>query len=248
MLAGLLGLLAHAGEAPDEYLRRVRLLFLGSVALGYLGAAALILRTTGGWRRWGALVLALAATRVCYVPVLAAAFLLAGWCDWCGRLFGAQSLGGPIHYALACFTAAGTTLVALGAVAAAAHIKRPGGIVTLVLLAATGVLVFWNPVDRKILPHPMAEDVSRPATTGPGYLDVVEDRERSTLTRIFAAGSGVRHALSPRSGWGGRVREEMLARFQGNPELSLGERVTSLEAALLTARATFETSPRTPPE
>jgi len=247
VLAGLLGVLAHQAESPAAYLPRLRLLFLGSVALGYLGPAAFIWRKAQGWRRWGSLLLALATLRAAYLPVLGAAFLTAAWCDRLGRALGAESLGGLIHYALACFIATLASRVALLSVAAATRIKKPGWVAWLVCVAGMGVIAFWNPKDRAVLPHPIVTEAPPPASNAPGYFDVVKDGGRPPVTRILAAGGAVLHTLAPRTGWGGSVRVEMQARFRGNPDLSLGERVTALEASLLSAREEFRTSPRTPP-
>ena len=133
-------------------------------------------------------------------------------------------------------------------VAAATRIKKPAWIAWLLFVAGMAVIAFWNPKDRTVLPHAIVNEAPQPASIGPDYIDVVKDGERARMTRILAGGGAVRQALTPRTGWGGRVREEMLARFRGDPDLSLGERVTCLEASLLSAREELRTSPRTPPE
>ena len=102
ILAGLLGLLANAADDPAAYVPRLRLMFLGSVGLGYLGLTLFVWLMARGWRRWGALLLALVAIRVAYVPTIATAVVVTGWMDWFGRLLGVTKLEGPIHYTLAC--------------------------------------------------------------------------------------------------------------------------------------------------
>ena len=115
VLAGLLGLVANGAEGAEAYIPKLRLLFLGAASLGYLGLAAFVWLKTRGWRRWGALVVGLAAVRVAYLPVIATALVVTGWLDWLGRMFGVEKLAAPVHYALACFVAALAGLVALAA-------------------------------------------------------------------------------------------------------------------------------------
>jgi len=242
VLAGLLGLFPHAAPEGADYVPRLRGMLVGAAALGYLGPGVFFWRRAKGWKRWGALLLGLAAVRVLYVPVVAVAFVLVGWLEWGARTAGAGSFGGPLHYGFACLVAAFTSLAVLTVVAAAGNVAKPKWIVPLLLFLGAGVLAFWHPEDRTVLPHPFAKDGPSPASRGPEYLDVAEDGERSWHVRVLAAFGGIRHALSARSGWGGAVREEMLARYRSKPGQSLRDRMLSLEAALDVARPLLTTS------
>jgi len=245
VLAGLLGILAHQAADAAEYLPRLRLMLLGAAALGYVGVAIFSLRKLKGWRLWGALLLGLAAARVCYLPVVTMSLLLCGWAEWIGRTVGAANLAGPIHYALPCFVAALTALTALLALAAASHLKQIGWVMVLLLFGGMGTLAFWHQSDR-ITPHPFLSDAPPPATRGPDYFDVVEDSEGPVVTRVLAAGGLVRHAVSARSTWSGAIRSELLARYRGSPGMTLGERIKCFEAALVSSRPLLGTSPRSP--
>lgn len=247
VLAGFLGILAHQAGDAAAYLPRLRLLFLGAAALGYVGVGIFCLKKLRGWRLAGALVVALVALRVCYLPILSLALLVTGWLDWLGRTaFSATNLDGPIHYALACFVAAFSSLAALLLISAVSHLKQIGWVMVLLVYVGLGVLAFWHAPDR-LNPHPFLSEAPPRATRGPGYFDVVEDSKRPVVTRVLAAGGLIRHALFPRSGWGGAIREELLARYRGDPGMTLSARVKCIEAALVNSRRLLRTSPRTLP-
>ncbi len=234
ILAGLLGLFPAQAEL-SEYVPRLRVMFLGAVGLGYLGIAVFLFRKTAGWKRWVALVWSLAVVRVSYTLIISTAVLMAGWAAWLARLIGDQSLVLPIHYATACFAGALTGTIAIAAVSAGTNLKRVGWIVIALLFVGEGVLSFWLPEDRHPSPHPFA-DAPPAAAHGPEYLEVVEDTDHTPVTRIIAAAATIRHAMWPRSGWGGSVRKGLLMRARANPEMGILVRVNCLEAALLEAR------------
>lgn len=247
ILAGGLGLLAHAAGDDAAYVPRLRVVCLGAAALGYLGIAVFVWRTARGWRRVLTLLAGLVAVRACYLPVLGLSVFLAGWLEWLARALGAGALSGPVHYALGCLLGALAGLFTLLGVAAVNHVRSPAWALVGVALLALAVLAFAHPEDRAILPHPVADTTPLPSTSGPGYLDVVKDGGAPLRARVLAAFGGARHALSPRSGWAGAVREELLAQFRDRPDASHRARVSSLERALLRARPALRTSPRTPP-
>jgi len=246
ILAGLLGLYPAYAELSD-YVPRLRVMFLGAVGLGWLGIAGFLFRKTSGWRRWLALVWSLAVVRVFYAPILGGAVVMAGWAAWLARFVGDRSLVLPIHYATACFVGLLTACVALAAIFAGANLKRIGWIVIALLCVGQGVLAFWLPDDRHPLPHPF-ESAPPPAAEGPTYLDVVEDGDREPVPRILGAGATMRHAVSPRSGWGGAVREGLAARARANPSMGLRVRVSCLEAALKDAREKLDAKKDPQPE
>lgn len=244
LLAGVLGLMANGAEGSVDYLPRLRFMLMGAAVLGLAGVAIHVWRRLHGWRRWGALLLALVAVRVCYSPVVGAALVSAGWLDQLGRFLGAGHLGFLVHYSLPCFVSAFSTVLALLAVAAAAHLRKVGWVMVLLLFCSMAVLAFWKPEDRAVSPHPLtASGAPPPSANGPTYLEVVQSGSFDPVTRIEAAGGFLRHLLSPRSGWGGTVRDQLLQRFRGEPSMGLRERISCLEAAMLRAR---RISPRTP--
>lgn len=247
VLAGFLGVLAHQAGDSAAYLPRLRLLFLGAAALGYVGVGVFCLKKLKGWRLAGALAVGLVAIRVCYLPVISLALLLTSWLDWLGRAaFGATTLDAPVHYTLACFVAAFSSLAAMLLIAAVSHLKEIGWVMVVVVYAGLGVLAFWHAPDR-LNPHPFLSDAPPRATRGPDYFDVVEDGGRPVVTRILAAGGLIRHALFSRRGWGGAIREELVARYRGDPGMTLGARVKCIEAALVNSRRLLRTSPRSLP-
>lgn len=245
--AGALGLLANAAGEGPEYVQRLRILFLGAAALGCLGPIIFVWRKAKGPQRLLCLLLAVLAARIAYVPALEGAILLSGWVERLGRAVHAARLGGPVHYALGCFTAALVCFAALVLVSAVANARRPASIAVFVLFAAAGALAFSSADDRALLPHAIVAEDLQPAAEGEDYLDVAEDGRRPARTRLLGALYGIADALSSRDGWSGAVRGEMHARFRAAPDLSLRGRVTSIEGALRTARPWFRTSPRTPP-
>ncbi len=245
--AGGLGLFANAAGDGPEYLRRLRILFLGAAALGCLGPMVFTWLKAKGAKRVFCLPLPVLAARIAYVPSLHGALLLAGWIERLGRALGVERLGAPVLYALGCFVAALVCFAALVLVSAAANARRPASIAVFVLFAVAGALALWSPDDRVLLPHAMVAEDLQPAAEGKDYLDVTEDVNAQARTRILAALYGIIDALSPRSGWAGAVREELHARFRAAPDMSLLARVTSIEGALRTARPLSRTSPRTPP-
>ena len=248
LLAGLLGVVAHLVEDAADYAPRLRLLFLGSVSLAYLGLATFTWFKGKGFKRVAILVLTLLVLRVWYAPILGTAVVMTGWVDWAGRKAGAEALSGPVHYALGCFLAMLSSTVMLLFAASLTHLKRVSSILFLLVCVAMGVLAFWMPEDRAVLPHPFRRTTPAPDVTGPDYADVLEDEERPAHVRILAAAGAARHFLSPRSGWGSMIRDWQLAQFRDRPDASLRARVSALERALLNARVLLRTSPRTPPE
>lgn len=245
--AGALGLFANAADGGPEYVRRLRILFLGAAALGCLGPMVFVWLKAKGAKRVFCLPLPVLAARIAYVPALHGALLLAGWSERLGRAVGAERLAAPVHYALGCFVAALVCFAALVLVSAAANARRPASIAVFVLYAAAGALALSVPDDRVLLPHAMVAEDVQPAAEGKDYLDVTEDVNARARTRILAALYGIVDAISPRSGWAEAVRAELHARFRASPDMSLRARVTSIEGALRTARPLFRTSPRTPP-
>jgi len=247
VLGGLLGLVPHAAKDAAAYVERMRLLCLGSVLLGYFGVAFFVWRKSEGSRRWMSLAVGLLAVRVFYVPVLAVAIFLTGWLEWSAAKLGASQLSGPLHYALGCFLGATACFATLLAVLAANSLRHPLWALAAALMAGVAVLALLHEEDRSVLPHPFDNLAPSPSADGPSYLDVVKDEEAPGTVRLLALFGALRHYASPRSGWGGVVREELLAQFRGRPDASLRARVGSLERALLRARSYLRTSPRTPP-
>jgi len=235
----------RAGEGP-EYIRGLRILFLGAAFLGCLGPLIFVCRKAKEGHRILYLLLAIVAARIAYVPSLEGALLLASWVERLGRSLGIARLGLPVHAALGCLVAAIECFVALVVISAAAHARRPASIAVFVLLAAGGALALSSRDDRALLPQALSGEDLQPAAEGEDYLDIAEDGKRPARTRILAALYGIVDAVSPRSGWAEAVRAEMHARFRADPDMSFRARVTSIEGALRTARPLLRTSPRTP--
>jgi len=211
-------------------------MLLGSVALGWLGPAVFFLRKTDGWKKWAALVLGIVAARVLYLGLVTSSLVVTGWLDWLLRRFGPGDRSALLHYACGCLLALLTSLIVIFVVDAFARPKRVSSAIIALVLIGAGVLQFWHPDDRIVSPHPFADDGPVPASQGPDYVAVVKDGKRAPYTRICAALGAARHAVSSRSGWGGVIREELLARYRSNPDQPLRDRVPALEAALRIAR------------
>ncbi|MDH3593147.1 MAG: hypothetical protein OER88_14775 [Planctomycetota bacterium] len=239
VLAGLLGLLANDAGDAAAYLARLRFAMLGSVALGYLGVAVFLLRKTVGWKRWAGIVWALLAVRVAYAPILGSGLVISSWLEWAARLLGAKRLAVPVHYMLPCFWCMIAGLWSLLAVAAFTRVKQIGWAIITLIVVGLGVLSMWKPGDRAVSPHAFEENAPGPATVGPSYLDVAEDSRRDTVTRILAVAGVARHALQSRRGWSAVVRQELVARYRGTPTMTLRDRISCLEAAMVRARSTL---------
>ncbi|MGH7163048.1 MAG: hypothetical protein ACREID_06165 [Planctomycetota bacterium] len=247
VIAGFLGLVAHGAEAGEAYLQRVRLLCLGAALLGLAGAVAFSIARAKGGRRWLAALGALVAARIAYTPLLAAAFVATGWLEWTAARLGASSLSLPVHYGLGCLIAAFTTIAGLLLPYALSDLENRRRIPLLLAWILAGVLAFAHPEDRELLPHPFGSGAPAPSAVGPSYGDAVEDDALSVRARAVALFGLARHAGTPRAGWAGAARDEMVARFRSSPDAPLRARVAAFEAALLTARKALETSARTPP-
>jgi len=247
LLAGGVGVWTAAAGGPEEYVERLRVLLLGSSALGGLGVCLFVWRRAGpGPRRLLYLPAVPLALRLAYLPILAVGIVGTAWLVRLGEALGAAPAPGLLHYGLGCFVALGASLAGLVLVAALSNLKRVGAWFTLLAYAGLGVLAFAQADDRTLSPHPFAQRDLVILPEGPDYAEVAEQGGRGAATRVLAAGSALRDLLMPRTGWGGMVRDELSRRFRGRPGLTCGDRVTALEGALLTAWES-RNAPRTPP-
>ena len=95
---------------------------------------------------------------------------------------------------------------------------------------------FSHPEDRTILPQRFGTEAPAQATYGQDYKNVVKDKDRSFGVRLDAVVGLIRHSISPTDGWGGSVRDDMLARYRSDPDRSMADGFAALEAAMLKAR------------
>ncbi len=235
LLAGLFGLVAAQAEDAEAYLTRVRLLLLGSVALGYVGVAWF------SWRRGPrvkgviAMLTGLVVVHALYPLVLILPVILTARLEWLARMLGVEAASSAVHYSIAMFVAAFALLFSLMAATAVVNIKSIKWALVLLLLVGVVVVNATEP-GWSLNPHPFRQSGAAPAERGPNAWAVAKDTERPWRTRLKGLFSASFYVALPATGWGGDVRAELSRRFKGNPDASLSERVTSLEAALLKAR------------
>jgi hypothetical protein len=241
VVAGILGIIANASPEGAEYISRLRLLFLGAAVIGYLGLAVFVWKERKGILRWISLLVALLAVRILYVFVVNLAVILTGWLEAAARGAGVENTALLVHLALAIFTSVFASLVAmLGDGIVDNIMKKIRWAILAAVIAGAGVQDFSHPEDRRILPQRFGSEAPAQATYGQDYKTVVKDKDRSFRVRLGAVFGTVRHSISPSDGWGGSVRDDLLARYRSEPDGSMSDGFAALEASLLKARPTLK--------
>ena len=237
VVAAVLGIIANAAPEGAEYISRLRVLFLGAALIGYLGVAVFVWRERKGLLKWISLLAALLAIRILYVLIVNLAVILGGWLEAAARGAGVENTALLVHLALAIFTSMFASLVAmLGDGIVDNIMKKVRWAIVAALIAGVGVKDFAHPEDRTILPQQFRSEAPMAAEGGQDYKGVVSDKEQPFRVRLGAVLGTIRHSISPTDGWGGAIRDGLLARYRGQPDGSMADGFAALEAAMLDAR------------
>ena len=236
LLAGLLGLATDQAEDSEAYLTRLRFLLIGAALLGYLAVAWFAWRRGKGLMRFVTVAVGLLGVRIVYPIVPYLGTLVTGWLVWAARKLGADPSGAMVHYSLGVFIAAFSVVAALLTMTAVANLTH--AVKWVVVLAVLGAVGFFDVTQENwsINPHPFRKTGAAPSGRGPSYREVAEDSELPWRQRVGGLVGWGLHAVWPRSGWGGSIRTRLDRNFRGNPDGTLQDRVTELEAALVQAR------------
>ena len=246
VLAGLIGLWP-SGADEASYPAAIRTMFQVGALLGFLGIAIWAFRRNKGVTRWACIGAAFLTVRIVYPFLPFSAVMVTGWID--GIVDGTPA-SGAVHYSMGLFTGAFAVIAALIGVITVLRIKR--WFVMAILLAALGLFNFWDADDHSVsrifMPHPAAKRGRPPTEGGQDYMEVAKDKKKAKRTRVLALATAVFDAMLPSDGWIGAVSSDYKARFKANPDMSVSERLTALEASLIRARSSLSTSPRNPPK
>ena len=245
ILGAALGLLAHRALSAENYLPMWRAATLGALLFGYLGTGWWVWMGTSGWMRWVLMIWMLLVLRIFYLPILEVSLWLTSWIELLGGKLGMPRSSILVHCGWGAGVAGLSALVALLASSVVIHLRRWIARIALIAILGQGAFALSHQEDRTLSPQPFSADKQAAGSRGPTYREAARSSDNSLRTRLVALVSEGVDAISPKTGWGGVVRETQREEFKRDPEHSSRDRVKAIEAAFVTARPYLQTSPDT---